>query len=105
MTAKEWLARLSQLLAGTPPARILWDLRQASIGAVPLQDLRDFSGQVRALATGRRDRGRSAVVCGSTLDYGVARQLATLLSTSRYPVEVAVFLDVDEARAWLANGG
>ena len=80
------------------PSTYLWDLREAEI---------DWSGeQVKefvhwVLANRPEGTSRNAVVASSDLHFGLARMYEAL--TSDLPVNLSVFRDMDEARAWVTG--
>ena len=82
----------------TARARAVWDLRAG-------QTLLDTE-EVRRLAdhvdTGRPEgRGRTAIVAGDDLTFGVGRMYEQIAASG--PVDVHVFRDVEAATRWLAS--
>jgi hypothetical protein len=84
-----------------PNLNVLWDMRDANVGAISFEEAKyisDFAGS----HWGTSGRSRAAFVVSRDLHYGVARMFEQLLE-SRSPNEVMVFRDYDEALSWLTE--
>lgn len=84
--------------------RVLWDLADASLDRLPLDELRELAGSIATRARNRRRNAKAAVVCRGGVDFGLARMIAALVSQQGSPVESDVFFDRTEALVWLASG-
>jgi hypothetical protein len=83
----------------SPAACSLWDLRGAEIrefSKTEIREVADFVSQNRNAPPGTC----AALVVSRSLDYGLARMYEQMLVASS-DVRVMVFMDIDEARAWL----
>jgi hypothetical protein len=86
----------------SPGACSLWDLRGAEIREftkTEIRDVVDFVSQNRGAPPGTC----AALVVSRSLDYGLARMYEQMLVASS-DVNVMVFMDIEEARAWLKRG-
>jgi len=105
LTAEELLDAYTCFLNREPSPFVLWDLTDATLTQIPVDAIRRVAKTVAELAKGRRPAGRSAVVCGQLVDFGLARMLTTYLSFEGYPVQLQAFTDRTRARAWLMDEG
>jgi hypothetical protein len=102
LTAEDLIRTLSDVYASSdydPGANSLWDLRGVESHHLGKDDLRRIAELVtehRQLPPGMC----AALVVGSNLDFGLARMLEQMLIAST-EVEVMVFRDIIEAKAWL----
>jgi hypothetical protein len=85
-------------------ARVLWDLTDASLDRLPVDELRDLAGSIAARGRGRGRSAKAAVVCRSGVDFGLVRMVAALVTHLGSPVESDVFFDRAEALIWLGSG-
>jgi hypothetical protein len=84
-----------------PGIRRLWDGRDATVtlSAPEVQYL------VGLLARrGAQAAGRSAIVMGSPLAYGIGRMFQVYAEIARLPTKIEVFAILDGALAWLGVG-
>lgn len=82
---------------------VLWDLSTATLTPLSSKAIRQLAADFIRVGHGRRRPGKSALVCGGDVDFGLARMLVTLVSEQGLPVEGHVFHDVNDAKAWLAG--
>ena len=98
----ELLETYSSFLLRTPTRLVLWDLRRAKLtGGGDDHGIWEMAVMAALLARGRRTTGRTAIVCSSSEDLGLARTLLPRLRIVGYPVLVKEFADVQTARSWL----
>jgi hypothetical protein len=98
------IAAYGEYLGGNPALLTLWDLSSASLRQIDVVDLRTLAQRVAEEGKGVRSRrARSAVVCARAVDYGLIRVLLAYLVVESYPVRIAVFMNRDEAKAWLRD--
>lgn len=100
LTEERARAAIEEFYAGDPTRGLIWDLRQA--------DLTAFStDQILAtikLAMGfshHREGGRSALVVGEDLAFGLSRMYQNWAEAQNHPIPHGVFRDLDQARAWV----
>jgi hypothetical protein len=98
ITALDLLYQDPQFNAGMSE---LWDLRnaQAILSPVELTEIISFVSQ----HTERRGKGRTAVVAGRDVDYGMAR--IAQVHVEELDIELMVFRALDEAERWLEGEG
>lgn len=79
----------------------LWDIRhgEAILSPAELTDIISFVYQ----HTRERGKGRSAVVTGREVDYGMAR--IAQVHVEEVGIELMVFRELDEAEQWLEGEG
>lgn len=99
MTLEEMTSAARDLFADrryVEPIRVIWDLRGGRFdwSAERIKDFRQFILDHRPPG-----RGRVAAVASGDLTFALARMYEAL--SSEVPVELMVFRDVDEARAWV----
>jgi hypothetical protein len=100
----EMLETYSSFLLRTPTRLVLWDLRKATLtGEGDDCGIWELAVMAALLARGGRLTGKTAIVCGSSQDLGLARELLPRLRLVGYPVLVKEFTDVDTATAWLTD--
>ena len=78
----------------------LWDLTQADLSEIKAEDLRNDAARTKALADARRG-GKTAIVSGNNLAYGLSRMLEVFYDLEDIPFDVQVFRNVEDARRWL----
>jgi hypothetical protein len=105
LTADDLLRALAEIYGMPdydPAANALWDLRGADGHDLSTQDIRRIAGLV---AEHRRTPPGmcTALVVGSTLDFGLARMFEQMLASSAAGITVMVFRDMIEAKAWLST--
>jgi hypothetical protein len=100
----ELLRSYSHSPEGAPSHLELWDLSRASFADISGREIHELGQRIAAAGKGRRPSGRAAFVSGRGVEYGMAQVLATRLSIEGYAAAIAVFTDVDSARAWLRGG-
>ena len=88
-------------LTENPTLFVLWDISQASFSDVTGDDLRKVVLTARPLAESRAG-GKTAIVCSSGADYGLARLFQTYAELYDAPIDIKVFTSLDESLAWLS---
>jgi hypothetical protein len=101
----ELLDTYTTFLDSSPTPLALVDLTQASLQRISGESMRLLARRVTELGKGCRPRGKTAIVCGREVDFGMARMFATLASIEGHPVRFAAFLTLHSAKAWLAGEG
>ena len=103
MTAGGILAALFHSLDTGTSRLTLWDLSKASLADMDSDALRTLARRMAQVSMGRRPPGRAAVVCGRLVDFETAHRFATQLATEGYPAQLAPFMSMELAKAWLTN--
>ena len=78
----------------------LWDLTQADLSEIKAEDLRNDAARTKALADARRG-GKTAIVSGNNLAYGLSRMLEVFYDLEDIPFDVQVFRNIEDAQVWL----
>jgi hypothetical protein len=104
LTPEELVAAYAAFVNSAPTRYILWDLSSASLAGMRTEQIRRLAWQVSRMGqTGKdcRQGGKTALVCTRDVECGMGRMLTLFLSMEDYPVNVQVFRDVKDAKAWL----
>ncbi|PRP93161.1 hypothetical protein ENSA5_44280 [Enhygromyxa salina] len=97
---RETLAALYAEPGYHSPMASLWDLRKAQLDPRP-GEVQQFVEFIRT-HRGARGTDQTALVVARPADFGISRMYQAYAETTLdFPVRV--FLDLDEARAWLAD--
>jgi hypothetical protein len=105
LTPADVLAAYEIFLRRGPTRLVLWDVSAASVASVPAEDVRILAGQLARMGMAQPNHGKTAMVCGNAVTYGMARMLGTFLEIEGFPGRVGAFRDLRTARAWLDEGG
>jgi len=97
---QEWTDRYYE---GRVTSLCLWDLTQADLSAIKTDDLINDAKNTKSLADVRKG-GKTAIVSGNTLEYGLSRMLEAFYDIEQVPFEVQVFDDMRKAMKWLGVG-
>lgn len=84
-----------------PGKHVLVDCRDADFSMVLVLDVHTMVKAFRQLDA-QIGRGRMVLVVASSVEYGLVRMFQQLLH-GQVKLEIAVFLQLDDARAWLAR--
>jgi len=79
---------------------VLWDLTQADLLEINTDHLRDDATLTKRLSD-RRKGGKTAIVTGTALEYGLSRMLEAFYDIESVLFEVRVFHTIDNAMEWL----
>ena len=94
---QEWTAAY---YAGTVTTLAMWDLSEADLSEIRTEDLKMDAVHTKSLADVRKG-GKTAIVSGNSLGFGLSRMLSTFYEFEQMPFEVQVFESMDEATKWL----
>lgn len=101
MKVQDLLNWIAEYYSGKVTALILWDLTEADIGDVSVDQLREVAKEARKKADLRRG-GKSAFVFSRDLGFGLGRMFEAFLEGNEgSPVRYKSFRDINEAREWL----
>jgi hypothetical protein len=100
VTSGEVVGALEQFLKGGVTRDLLWDFRGAKLSAIHRDDIERIIAVAKAGAHLRPD-GRTALVVGDLLSFGISRMYELLAELKDHPIRHHVFRDVEEALAWL----
>jgi len=98
--AKNLANWLNRYYSGKVTELILWDLTEADMADVPVDDLRELAKEASKRADLRKN-GKSAFVFSRDVGFGLGRMFEILSETEGTPLEYRSFLDINEAREWL----
>jgi hypothetical protein len=93
----EWTA---EYYKGTVTRNVLWNIEKADMSELRTEDLRNDAKHTKDLAE-VRNGGKTAIVTGSSLEYGMSRMLEAFYGIEDVPFEVQVFRNLDDAVEWL----
>lgn len=101
LSGEDLLALTEQFYAEQPTTLLLLDVRLASVSRVTVEDCLD---NIKLALSHRPQRlhGKTAVLVGDTMQYGMAR-MYEMLSASRDQIEIAVFNSLVDACIWLSS--
>jgi len=85
---------------GRVTSLILWDLRPADLSEIQTEDLKQDAIHTGNMAAVRKN-GKTAIVSGDALAYGLSRMLETFYELENIPFAMEVFRDIEEAHKWL----
>lgn len=91
---------LGEYYKDNPTRKAIWDFREVSGNRVSSEELRQmimFAKQHEGL---RKD-GKTALVAGTDLDFGLARMADSLAAVEDFSVKIRTFRSMEEAAAWL----
>lgn len=103
ITPAELTAAAHDFYASDPPKLLLLcDLSQADLGLFSADDITLLVKFTESRATSRRG-GRTAIVAGRDLEFGLSRMYSILADLHTHPLEIRPFRDKAEALAWLLD--
>ena len=100
ITAEELILKIEEYYSGESTKSILWDFTEASLEKIT-------PGQVREIAEFTKERseirrgGKTALVFGSDLGFGLGRMFDTFQEIGDSKVEHMAFRDKQKAMEWL----
>jgi hypothetical protein len=103
LTPADVLAAYDDFLRGAPTRLVLWDLTSATVTTITSGELRDMAKRLTQLAAECPTPGKTAIVCGPQVNFGMARMLEAFLSMERFPGGLEVSSDPHSALAWLTG--
>ncbi|MBD3391639.1 MAG: hypothetical protein GF418_06285 [Chitinivibrionales bacterium] len=104
VTNEQMFAAQNDLYAETPTLLHLWDMTRASLERITVEGVREFAEKATTLGKARKG-GRTAVVAGTDLQYGLARMSEAFGTVEDRPYELRLFKKRAEAMAWLTGPG
>lgn len=93
---------LATYFAGEPTLNVLLDFTEAVLGRLSSGDVRLLARVTQQYAD-RRAGGKTALVVGSAIGYGLGRMFEQLRHASGAPVEYKTFRDRAAALEWLGG--
>jgi hypothetical protein len=96
----EMLETVEKLTAADLTSKIVWDATRGTVGGMDFQDIKFIAESLRS-GHGMRPDGRTALVAGTVVDYGMARMFATYASVKGLSVKYKCFRNLDEALEWI----
>ena len=100
LTYEMQIEALSRFYAGEPTPNVLWDMREIRgnrVSSGELQRIVAFAKQ----HTDKRARGKTALVVGSKLDFGLSRQVDAYADNEQLPWKIRPFLSLRSALTWI----
>jgi hypothetical protein len=103
-TAEQVSETIREFYAGDPTSSVLWDFTAASFEKISATVPQQMAGETRVHSEVRIEGGKTALVFGSDVGYGLGRMFETFQDLQNAPVEYQTFRSLDEAHAWLGGG-
>jgi hypothetical protein len=100
MTSDDFLDWTANYYSGSTTLHVLWDLSEANLSELNTGNIRDDAKLTKSLAD-KRKGGKTAIVSGNALEYGLSRMLETFYEMEEVPFEVQVFYNINDAMEWL----
>ena len=100
MTADDFHKWTATYYTGTVTTFILWDITDTDLSGLQAADLREDARHTKHLAAMRKG-GKTAIVTGNDLEYGMSRMLEAFYEAEDMQFETQIFRGLDEARKWL----
>ena len=99
-TAAEVIDAIRGFYAGETTRDVLWDLREATLDAMPSEDVRKIGATVLGFGS-EREGGRTAIVASSDLAFGLSRMYEAVTTVNEGTRPTQVFRDIEKALLWL----
>ena len=100
MTAEDFLQWMAEYYEGSVTLLILWDICEADVSDIKTEDIVDGAQRLKKLAHLRYD-GKTAVLTGQPLSYGLVRRLEAYSEMEGLAFGFKAFKSIDEAMEWL----
>lgn len=79
---------------------LLWDAMEVEVSGISSAEFREMGVKMKAIVQKRPD-GKTAIVAGSDLNYGIGRMYSAYAELETNPVSYGIFRTIEEAIAWL----
>ena len=100
MTAEDFLQWMEEYYAGSVTLFILWDICEADVSDIRTEDIVNGAQRLKKLAHLRYD-GKTAVLTGQPLSYGLVRMLEAYSEMEGLAFGFKAFKSIDDAMVWL----
>lgn len=80
--------------------KFLWDFRNGTMGNVSSNELNSVAERIK-FQSEQNPGGKSALVSGKSVDFGLSRMFEALVEIKRVPHEIKSFTSYMEAMEWL----
>ena len=100
MTAEDFLQWMAEYYAGSVTLLILWDICEADVSDIRTEDIVNGAQRLKKLAHLRYE-GKTAVLTGQPLSYGLVRMLEAYSEMEGLAFGFKAFKSIDEAMEWL----
>lgn len=98
----DMLDAVAQLPLAERTRNIVWDATNGTVGGMHYEDIKTIAESLRS-GHGMRPGGRTALVAGSALDYGMARMFTTFASLKGLTVQYKCFRSLGDAMDWITR--
>ncbi len=88
--------------SGKPSKSVLWDFTSGTVKNISSQEIDQIAkrgGEVLAKIEGRK----GAILAPKDVDYGLARIFQMFSKFEKFPFEIEIFRDMNDARKWLMS--
>ncbi len=100
ITFEELQDAVKQLYDGEPTANHLWNLEQADVSGISVEDITRLARFAKEYAPSRRS-GKTAIVSSKDLGFGMARVYEIYADLVEQTVQLKTFRALEEAYSWL----
>ena len=100
VTFEEQMAALVRFYNASPTPNVIWDFRNIEGNRISGEELRALIRYAKS-NSGKRLPGKTALVTGTLLDFGLSRMGTTFSELEGSPWKMASFKDFQEARDWI----
>jgi hypothetical protein len=100
MTFNDQIGVLRGFYEGSPTANVIWDMRKLEGNRASKEELQDIVAFVKKNATGRTG-GKTALVTGSELDFGIARMMEAYAFIRELSWQTQPFRSMADAFQWI----
>lgn len=102
LTFEDQMVALREFYGNEPTAHVVWDFRGIEGSRITPAQLRSIVAFV-AEQRDKRPGGKTALVSGTDLDFGLSRMSQAYADSARVEWTIEVFRTMDEALAWLTE--
>jgi hypothetical protein len=95
---------INEFYEGVTSKNVLWDLNRGNFELISNEEIQDLVNIPRSQYLARKG-GKTAIVAGKDLAYGMARIYEARSRTDPVPFETRIFRTIEEANQWLNSTG
>jgi hypothetical protein len=103
LTFDEQMEILVEFYGGDPTANVLWDFRGIEGNRISSDELRKIIVFIKQHEH-KRPGGKTAMVAGTDLDFGLSRMSDAYAETEKLPWKIRPFRSMEEALDWIEKG-
>jgi hypothetical protein len=100
LTYAKQMTVLRAIYGGDPTANMIWDFRAIEGNRISSEELEKIISFIKQRAD-RRKKGKTALVSGSDLDFGLSRISEFYAEIENLPWQIRAFRSMDDALKWI----